>query len=157
MDLKFVETLVDVLERSTALSEIEYSDGHRQVLLKRRSSLPRTTAAVADQLGTEQPPIPSATVVVAENSAETATSHRVFAGMTGTFYRSPAPSQPAFVSVGDIVEEGQTVAIVEAMKLLNPIEADRAGRVSDILVDDGAAVSPDTPLFVIEDVEEAHV
>ena len=157
MDLKFVETLVGILERSMALSEIEYSDGQRQVLLKRRSSLPRTTAGVPEQPGTEQAPTPSETVVAAKDSAGTATSHSVFAGMTGTFYRSPAPSQPAFVSVGDIVDEGQTLAIVEAMKLLNPIEADRAGRVSEILVDDGAAVSSDTPLFAIEDVERAHV
>lgn len=157
MDLKFVETLVDVLERSAALSEIDYSDGQRQVTLKRSSSFPSSTGEVPQQPVTERSPTPAETVAAAKASAEPATSHSVLAGMTGTFYRSPAPNQPSFVSVGDLVEEGQTLAIVEAMKLLNPIEADRAGRVSELLVDDGAAVSADTPLFVIEDVEGAHV
>ena len=157
MDLKFVEALVDVLEGSRVLSEIEYSDGQRQVLLKRHSSISRTTAEVLEKSDTQLAPMSSEAAVGEIHPAGAANDHCVFAGMTGTFYRSPAPSQPTFVSVGDIVEEGQTLAIVEAMKLLNPIEADRAGRVSKILADDGAAVFSETPLFVIEDVEQADV
>lgn len=161
MDLKFVETLVGVLERSSALSEIEYSDGQRQLALKRtptRSGQSRDTGThvtsdasseVMDAVPTIQP--------VKSSVAPVATKHTVAAGMTGTFYRSPAPEQPPFVAVGDSVTEGQTLAIVEAMKLLNPIEADRSGRVTEILVSDGASVSPDTPLFVLEDLEAANV
>ncbi|KJK26088.1 hypothetical protein UB46_02100 [Burkholderiaceae bacterium 16] len=157
MDLKFVQTLLDVLESSTALSEIEYGDGQRQVKLKRRSSRPSPTAETSEQLVTERAPALAEEAAVAKAPTATATRNSVIAGMIGTFYRSPAPNQPSFVSVGDTVEEGQTLAIVEAMKLLNPIESDRAGRIAEILVADGAAVSADTPLFVIEDLEAAHV
>ena len=146
MDLKFVETLVGVLERSTALSEIEYGDGQRHVTLKRGSSPRAIHANASAQLAAA----PAVTIAAAA-------SHNIVAGMIGTFYRAPAPNQPAFVSIGDTVEEGQTLAIVEAMKLLNPIESDRAGRIAEILVPDGAAVSTDTALFVIEDLETTNV
>lgn len=149
MDLKFVETLAGVLERSAALSEIEYGDGQRHVTLKRGSSTRASHANVSGQLATAS----AATAPVVAAVA----AHHIVAGMIGTFYRAPAPHQPAFVSVGDAVEEGQTLAIVEAMKLLNPIEADRAGRIVEILVPDGAAVSTDTALFVIEDLETTDV
>lgn len=157
MDLKFVESLVDVLERSRALSEIEYSDGQRQVTLKRGSSLPCSTTERLEEPAAEQVPVQAGTAAASEASSVTAAFHSVLAGMTGTLYRSPAPNQPVFVSVGDTVTEGQTLAIVEAMKLLNPIEADRNGRISEILVDDGEAVSADTQLFVIQDLEGAYV
>ncbi|KAK7243227.1 hypothetical protein RIF29_38018 [Crotalaria pallida] len=70
--------------------------------------------------------------------------------MAGTFYRSPAPGEPAFVKVGDKVKKGQVLCIIEAMKLMNEIEADQSGTIVDILAEDGKAVSVDTPLFVIE-------
>ncbi|CAN6447507.1 unnamed protein product [Victoria cruziana] len=70
--------------------------------------------------------------------------------MAGTFYRSPAPGEPPFVKIGDKVKKGQVLCIVEAMKLMNEIEADQSGTVVEILVDDGKSVSADTPLFVIE-------
>lgn len=149
MDLKFVETLAGVLERSAALSEIEYGDGQRHVTLKRGSSPRAIQANASAQLATAR----AATVPV----VATVAAHKIVAGMIGTFYRAPSPHQPAFVSIGDTVEEGQTLAIVEAMKLLNPIEADRAGRIAEILVPDGAAVSTDTALFVIEDLETTDV
>lgn len=152
MDLKFVETLAGVLGRSAALSEIEYGDGQRHVTLKRGSSTRASHANVSGQLATA----PAATVA-AVAAVATVGAHNIVAGMIGTFYRAPAPHQPAFVSVGDAVEEGQTLAIVEAMKLLNPIESDRAGRIAEILVPDGAAVSTDTALFVIEDLETTDV
>ncbi|MGO4328216.1 acetyl-CoA carboxylase biotin carboxyl carrier protein subunit [Cupriavidus sp. 2TAF22] len=157
MDLKFVQTLLDVLESSTALSEIEYGDGQRQVKLERRSSRPSPTAGTSEQLVADLAPALAEEADGPEAPTATTTRNSVIAGMIGTFYRSPAPNQPSFVSVGDTVEEGQTLAIVEAMKLLNPIESDRAGRIAEILVADGAAISADTPLFVIEKLEAAHV
>ncbi|MBP0622366.1 acetyl-CoA carboxylase biotin carboxyl carrier protein [Cupriavidus consociatus] len=161
MDLKFVETLVGVLERSSALSEIEYSDGQRQLALKRTP----TRSGRSRDAGTHVTSDPSSEVVdaaltvqpVKNPVAPAATKHTIAAGMIGTFYRSPAPEQPPFVAVGDTVTEGQTLAIVEAMKLLNPVEADRSGRITEILVSDGASVSPDTPLFGLEDLEGANV
>ncbi|GFZ68141.1 hypothetical protein PSE10B_46630 [Pseudomonas amygdali pv. eriobotryae] len=70
--------------------------------------------------------------------------------LVGVFYRSPSPDKPPFVEVGDSVEEGQTLAIVEAMKMLNPIEADRSGRISAILKNDGDMIEAGSPLFTIE-------
>ncbi|KAK9141114.1 hypothetical protein Scep_010795 [Stephania cephalantha] len=70
--------------------------------------------------------------------------------MAGTFYRSPGPGQPAFVKVGDKVQKGQSLCIIEAMKLMNEIEADQSGKIVEILLEDGKPVSVDTPLFVIE-------
>ncbi|KAL6954829.1 hypothetical protein U1Q18_048953 [Sarracenia purpurea var. burkii] len=70
--------------------------------------------------------------------------------MAGTFYRSPAPGAPAFVKIGDKIQKGQVVCIIEAMKLMNEIEADQSGTVVEVLVDDGKSVSVDTPLFMIE-------
>lgn len=161
MDLKFVQTLVSVLERSKALSEIEYSDGQRHVTLKRASSGTTVSATPFDHPPPEARPldrIPEAGAQpAAAPIAAAPTAHTIVAGMIGTFYRSPAPDQPAFVSVGDSVKEGQTLAIVEAMKLLNPIEAGRTGRISEILVSDGTAVGADTPLFIIEDLEASNV
>ncbi|GJG97707.1 acetyl-CoA carboxylase biotin carboxyl carrier protein [Cupriavidus pauculus] len=161
MDLKFVETLVSVLERSKALSEIEYSDGQRHVTLKRASSGTTVSATPFDHPLAEARTLDRIPAAVehpaAASIAAAPNTHTIVAGMIGTFYRSPAPNQPAFVSVGDSVKEGQTLAIVEAMKLLNPIDADRAGRVSEILVADGTAVGADTPLFVIEDLEASNV
>jgi acetyl-CoA carboxylase biotin carboxyl carrier protein len=79
----------------------------------------------------------------------------VAAPMVGTFYHAPAPGEPAFVKVGDVVEPGQQVGILEAMKLMNPIEADRAGRVVEILVPDATPVEYDQPLIALVPVEDA--
>ena len=75
------------------------------------------------------------------------TGQTIVAGLTGTFYRAPSPDAPLFVEIGDRVEEGQTIGLLEAMKMLNPIEADRAGRVIQILADDGALVTRGAPLI----------
>lgn len=80
--------------------------------------------------------------------------HRVRAPLVGTFYRSPQPGAAPFVEVGDVVEEGRQVAIIEAMKLMNPITVDRAGRVVEVLVRDGEPVEYDQPLLVLEPVQE---
>jgi len=157
MDLKFVETLVGVLERSKALGEIEFRSGARHVTLKRRSSRSISIDKAGEPPSAAASSSPAMDGSCTEVPSAASSRHNVTAGMTGTFYRSPAPNQPVFVSVGDPVEAGQTLALVEAMKLLNPIEAVRAGTIAEILVADGAAISSDTPLFVIQTPEEAHV
>jgi len=81
--------------------------------------------------------------------------HHVAAPMVGTFYHAPSPGEPPFVKVGDVVEPGQQVGILEAMKLMNPIEADRAGRVVEILVPDATPVEYDQPLIALVPVEDA--
>jgi acetyl-CoA carboxylase biotin carboxyl carrier protein len=80
--------------------------------------------------------------------------HHVPAPMVGTFYRSPGPGEPPFVAEGDIVEPGQQIGILEAMKLMNPVEADRRGRVTEILVSDGTSVEYDQRLMVLAPVDE---
>ncbi|WP_053239606.1 biotin/lipoyl-containing protein [Pleomorphomonas koreensis] len=83
------------------------------------------------------------------------TGQTIVAGLTGTFYRSPSPEAPPFVAVGDLVEEGQTVGLLEAMKMLTPIEADHAGRVAAIAAEDGALVTRGTVLYRLAGPEDA--
>ncbi|MCI3208732.1 MULTISPECIES: biotin/lipoyl-containing protein [Pandoraea] len=159
MNHEALAPLLRLLE-GTSVSEIEHDDGRTRIRLTRqvRGGIAArapvvATAAPIESVPTEgsqarpmtPPPVPAAT------------RHTVTAGLVGTFYRASAPDQPPFVSVGDVVQEGQTLAIVEAMKLLNSIDADRAGRLVEIAADDGTAVTPDTVLFVIEPLETEHV
>ena len=123
-----IERLIALVERSR-VTELDYTDGQTRVRIVR----------AAAQQSTPSP------------TSETAPSnhHILPAGMFGTFYRAPAPDQPPFVSEGDQIEEGQVLAILEAMKVFNRVEADRAGRVTRILVENGATVQAGTPLFAI--------
>ncbi|WP_213309122.1 acetyl-CoA carboxylase biotin carboxyl carrier protein [Paraburkholderia sacchari] len=143
MNQELIDGLIALLEGS-ALCEIDYSNGSQRVWLVRDQ--PMADAARASRRENEKPvpppPCPTAPA-----------GHVIRSAMTGTFYRAPGPGQPDFVSPGDIVEEGHTLGLVEAMKLLNPVEADRRGRLVEILAPDGATVAHSTPLFVIEPIE----
>jgi acetyl-CoA carboxylase biotin carboxyl carrier protein len=152
MDHEKLNRLLQMLE-GTSVRELEFADGDWKIRLSRgthSSHAPSALALSDTTVSSHEQPAPSA-----RESA--APRHVVTAGLTGTFFRAPAPDQPPFVSVGDTVQEGQTIGVVEAMKLLNTIEADRAGRIVDIFPDDGALVSPDSELFAIEPLEVAHV
>ncbi|XP_047962637.1 biotin carboxyl carrier protein of acetyl-CoA carboxylase 2, chloroplastic-like [Salvia hispanica] len=110
-----------------------------------QSALPPSTPAPASAASTPSSP------TSAPAPTKPKSSHPPFkCPMAGNFYRSPAPGEPPFVKVGDKVQKGQVLCIIEAMKLMNDIEADQSGTVVDILVDDGKPVSLDTPLFIIE-------
>ena len=98
-------------------------------------------------------PGPAAAAATDGAAAEPDTRHAIVAPLVGTFYRASQPGAPAFVEEGDVVDEGQTVAIVEAMKLMNQVKADRGGRVSEIAVEDGAWVEFEQVLIYLEDVE----
>ena len=153
MDLNFLDGLIRILEQ-TSVSEIEHSDGDQRTRLVRSGSVsPALTAKEERECPGDRPPVETQP----DRSEIPPEKYKITAGLVGTVYRSPSPDQPSFVSVGDLVHEGQTVAIVEAMKLLNSIEADRAGRIAEILVEDGATVFPDTVLFTIEPAEVANV
>lgn len=154
MQIEQIARLVAIVERSK-LAEMEYTeDGARiKIVRKRDSSVP-----VIDAL-----PVLSKSQTRAPRTADSGESASVVkepevkgvtvkAGMAGVFYRSSAPDKPSFVSVGDLVEEGQTLGILEAMKMLNPIEADVAGRVVQILQDDGTSIEAGTDLFIIQAV-----
>ncbi|MGO3986527.1 biotin/lipoyl-containing protein [Pseudomonas sp. SAS7] len=144
MDKPLVERLVSLFENS-ALSEIEYSaDGTRIRLVKASGQ----TVPEQPRLTEAQPPMPTPT---------RQSSWTIDAGLTGIFYRAPSPDEPTFVDVGTVIEEGQQVGIIEAMKMLNVLESERSGRVVRILVEDGASVEAGTPLFELQLREDAHV
>lgn len=96
----------------------------------------------------------AAAVPVTPVAADADERHRVSAPLVGTFYQAPEPGAPPFVRVGDVVEPGQQVGIIEAMKLMNPIESDRRGRVAEVLVDDGTPVQFDDALIVLDPEED---
>ena len=148
MDIEFLERLINILERS-ALTELEYSEnGERIRLVKSASSDAVPAAAALTVAAADASTIPDETRPV---------EHTVKAGLAGSFHRAPASDQPPFVQVGDVVHEGQTLAIVEAMKMLNAVEADRSGRITRILAEDGAAVDSGTPLFSMEPAGDTDV
>jgi len=139
VDLAFIERLMQMFERSS-LAELEYGEASGRVRLARgQAGSPDAPAAATE------PPPPQAGARPAGPSR-----HLVQASFPGVFYRRTAPGQPSLVSIGDMVEEGQTLGMLEAMKLFNRIQADMAGRVVEIPAEDGATVEPGATLFVLE-------
>jgi acetyl-CoA carboxylase biotin carboxyl carrier protein len=151
MDIRKVKKLIDLLNES-GIHEIEIREGEESVRITR--SAPGGQAYFPQAM---MAPAPSAPPVAADgpSAAEKApeappTGHRVTAPMVGTFYSAPSPGARAFVDVGSVVAPGDTLCIIEAMKMLNPIEADKAGTIRDILVENGHPVEYGQPLFIIE-------
>ncbi|MFN7136096.1 MAG: acetyl-CoA carboxylase biotin carboxyl carrier protein [Thermomonas sp.] len=159
MDLRKIKKLIDLLEESN-LAEIEIKEGEESVRLARvpKSALPAPAPAPA----VHHVPAPAAAPMPMQSPTESATGgshkphghdlpdgHVVRAPMVGTFYASPAPDKPAFVSVGQQVKAGDTLGIIEAMKMFNPIEAEVSGTVVAIQCESGQPVEFDQPLFVI--------
>ncbi|HAA45809.1 MAG: acetyl-CoA carboxylase biotin carboxyl carrier protein [Halomonas sp. 54_146] len=150
MDIRKVKKLIELLEESN-ISEIEIQEGEESVRISRHPN--GTTWQPQPMPQYAQPnyaPAPSAPAV--EAAEPTGVSYRgeaVNSPMVGTFYRSPAPGAKSFVEVGDTVKQGDTICIIEAMKMMNQIEADRDGVVEAILVEDGEPVEFDQPMIVI--------
>ena len=149
MDIRKVKKLIELLETSD-IAEIEIKEGEEAVRISRNSSV-TTTVAVPTASPVAAPALsPAAPAAAEEKPAPQATSgHVVSSPMVGTFYRSPSPSSPPFVEVGTHVKAGDVVCIVEAMKMMNQIEAERAGIIEAILVKDGEPVEFDQPLATI--------
>ncbi|KGQ18245.1 Acetyl-CoA carboxylase, biotin carboxyl carrier protein [Lysobacter dokdonensis DS-58] len=157
MDLRKIKKLIDLLEESN-LAEIEIKEGEESVRLAR---VPRGGVTVAAPqvmpMHVESRPAPvmpmaGPTEGVSGGSAKASDlpeGHVVRAPMVGTFYASPSPDKPAFVTVGQAVKAGDTLGIIEAMKMFNPIEADVSGTVLKVLVESGQPIEFDEPLFVI--------
>ena len=155
MDLRKIKKLIDLLEESN-LAEIEIKEGEESVRLARVS---QAVAAPVMQVqapvhAPAQAPAPVAapaagTEAGAPPAADLPDGAVVRSPMVGTFYAAPSPDKPAFVSVGQSVKAGDTLAIVEAMKMFNPIESDVSGTVLKILIESGQPVEFDQPLFVI--------
>lgn len=150
MDLRKLKKLIDLVEES-GISELELTEDGEKVRISRNF----TSNAPAPQYTNYAPqqyavaPAAAAPAPAAEASAPVEEGHAVKSPMVGTFYRSPSPDAKAFVEVGDTVAVGDTLCIIEAMKLLNEIESDKAGVVKKILVDNGQAIEYGEPLFII--------
>lgn len=153
MDLRKLKTLIDLVAESD-IAELEVTEGESKVRIVKSSAMPQNQMVMMQPQGMQaqyQPaapaaaPAPAAAVVVAAEP----TGYVVKSPMVGTFYRSSAPGSAAYVEVGSTVKEGDTLCIIEAMKLLNEIDSDKAGVVTQILVENGQPVEFGQPLFVI--------
>ncbi|MBN4664119.1 acetyl-CoA carboxylase biotin carboxyl carrier protein [Pandoraea nosoerga] len=153
MDLRKLKTLIDLVAES-GISELEVTEGEGKVRIVKAP--PQVIAAPVQMAMPAAAPQAAAPAPAAAPAAPVAPAapaqpqgHVVTSPMVGTFYRAPSPGADAFVQVGDSVKEGQTLCIIEAMKLLNEIESDKAGVIKEILVENGQAVEYGQPLFVI--------
>ena len=151
MDLRKLKTLIDLVAESD-IAELEVTEGESKVRIVKSSALPQNQMMMMQPQGIPQyhaAPAPAAAPVAAPAVAAEPTGHIVKSPMVGTFYRSSSPGSPAFVEVGSVVKEGETLCIIEAMKLLNEIDADKSGTITQILVENGQPVEFGQPLFVI--------
>jgi acetyl-CoA carboxylase biotin carboxyl carrier protein len=151
MDIRKVKKLIELLEES-GISEIEISEGEESVRISRYPKPGTVTTTVAPAAPAAAPP-PAAAAAAApvETPAPPAPGQQVTAPMVGTFYSGPAPGAKPFVEIGSEVKPGDTLCVIEAMKMMNQIESEFAGRVVSVLVDNGSPVEFGQPLFIIED------
>ncbi len=151
MDLRKLKKLIDLVEES-GIAEIEVTEGEEKVRITRSLAAPQPVYAAAPAVAAA--PVPAAAAPVAAEGAPAAPARDLSKAQTspmvGTFYRAPGPNAPVFVEVGQSVNAGDTLCIIEAMKLMNEIEAERSGVVKEILVENGQPVEFGEPLFIIE-------
>jgi acetyl-CoA carboxylase biotin carboxyl carrier protein len=150
MDLRKIKKLIDLLEESN-LAELEIKEGEEVVRLSRvpKNMTPAAPVAYAAPAPVAAAPAPVAAAIEAPAADALPAGHVVKAPMVGTFYASATPGTPAFVKIGQQVAAGETLGIIEAMKMFNQIEADVAGTVKAILIENGQPVEFDEPMFVI--------
>ena len=152
MDLRKLKTLIDLVAESD-IAELEVTEGESKVRIVKSSTMPQNQVVMMQPQGAQQqyapPPPAAATAAPAIAAPAEITGHIVKSPMVGSFYRSSAPGSPAFVEVGSVVKEGDTLCIIEAMKLLNEIDADASGVIKEILVENGQPIEFGQPLFVI--------
>ncbi len=152
MDIRKVKKLIELLEES-GVAEIEIHEGEESVRISRYAAsapAPVAAAPVAMAPAAPAPAAPAVETPASEAQAEVPDGHIVKSPMVGTFYRASSPGASAFVEVGQTVAVGDTLCIIEAMKMLNQIEADKAGVIKAILVENAEPVEFGQPLFVIE-------
>ncbi len=152
MDIRKLKKLIELLNESD-VAEIEIREGEESVRISRYSSVapaPIPAAPVTPPPTAPTPPPGETAGTKADEEPALPEGHVVKSPMVGTFYRAPSPGAKPFVEVGDRVEAGDTLCIIEAMKILNQIEADQAGAIAAILVENGEPVEYGQPLFVIQ-------
>lgn len=148
MDIRKVKKLIELLEES-GIAELEIKEGEESVRISRHSPTSNIQMATAAPVAAAAP-APAAAPAAEPVVAEKPSGHEVRSPMVGTFYSAASPTAGPFVTVGQKVEVGDTLCIIEAMKMMNQIEADRAGVVKQILVENGQPVEFDQVLFIIE-------
>jgi len=150
MDIRKVKKLIELLEQSN-INELEINEGDESVRISRGATAVTYAAPPAPApLAAAPAPVPApAAVEAAAPASEELAGHAVKSPMVGTFYASPAPDSPPFVTVGQTVAAGDVICIIEAMKMMNQIEADKAGTIGAILIEDGEAVEFDQPIVTI--------
>ena len=156
MDIRKVKKLIELLEESN-IGEIEIKEGEESVRISRHGNQPAAPVAYAapapvapaSALAAAPAPVEAPAAEAAAPAAAPVADNAVLSPMVGTFYRAPSPDAPSFVEVGQTVRVGDVLCIVEAMKMMNQIEADRAGTVTAIHVENGEAVEFDQPLISI--------
>ena len=154
MDLRKLKTLIDLVAES-GIAELEVTEGEDKVRIAKFSPAPAAPSSSTTLIAGPPSPANGAAAVAAPPPGSPApaaepTGHIVKSPMVGTFYRSPSPGAPSFVELGQSVKPGDTLCIIEAMKLLNEIEAEVGGVVKEILVDNGQPVEYGQPLFIID-------
>jgi len=155
MDIRKIKKLIELLEESN-IGELEIKEGEESVRIARNSGTTQYFSAPAPA-GYAMPAAPAAApsaapvaaAAAAPAAAPVVTGHVVKSPMVGTFYRSPSPGSPSFIEVGKHVKAGDVICIIEAMKMMNQIEADKTGVIEAILVEDGNPVEFDQPLVTI--------
>jgi acetyl-CoA carboxylase biotin carboxyl carrier protein len=149
MDIRKVKKLIELVEESD-IAEIEIHEGEESVRISRASAVAPTMMAAPVAAPAVAPAAPAAAVAEsAPVAAEEPPGHIIRSPMVGTFYRAPSPGAKQFVTEGQSVSIGETLCIIEAMKILNQIESDQSGKILEILVDNGQPVEYNEPLFVI--------
>jgi acetyl-CoA carboxylase biotin carboxyl carrier protein len=153
MDLRKLKTLIDLVSESN-VSELEITEAEGKVRIVKSAGAvagaPTVMYAPAPAAPVAVPAAPALVAPPASAAPAAPVGHQVKSPMVGTFYRSASPGAKPFVEVGSVVKAGDTICIVEAMKILNEIECDKSGTVTQILIDNGEAVEYGQPLFVIE-------
>ena len=145
MDIRKIKKLIEIIEESD-IAELEIKEGEESIRISRYSAAPAPVAYAPAPVSAA----PLAITVAAAPAEEKITGHVVKSPMVGTFYRSASPGTKVFVEVGQAVVAGDTLCIIEAMKILNQIEADKSGVISQILVENAEPVEYGQPLFIIE-------
>jgi acetyl-CoA carboxylase biotin carboxyl carrier protein len=145
MDIRKIKKLIEIIEESD-IAELEIKEGEECIRISRYSAAPAPVAYAPAPASA----VPVAAAVTAAPAEEKITGHVVKSPMVGTFYRSASPGTKVFVEIGQAVIAGDTLCIIEAMKILNQIEADKSGVITQILVDNAEPVEYGQPLFIIE-------
>ncbi len=148
MDLRKLKKLIDLVQDS-GIAELEITEGEEKVRITSKLAGQMIYSSPQMMAAPMQPAAPVAAVVVVDAEPAQPEGHVVKSPMVGTFYRTPSPTAKAFVEVGQTVKDGETLCIIEAMKLMNEIESDVAGVVKAILIENGQPVEYGQPLFII--------